>query len=161
MYGMIKWQGPFCIGDWLRDLHVGNGARPPEKLGAYVISLSQWTDSPASACRPLYVGGQTSKKTSKNSSLRIRLGPFFSEAFGFFPEDEHGKSMRSMHSGGQSTFKWCREQHKSLLDLWLAWCIAECHRCVEVALYNHLKPSGTLLNKVQPSACKDHSPPMT
>lgn len=146
---MRNWNGSFLIGDWLRSLHMTAGVRPPMEVGVYVVSVDKWSGAPTCACRPLYVGGQT----SSNSSLRRRMGDWICDSFGFFMDDARGNVLDGCHAGAQTLFKWCREHQTSLLDLHVGWSVDGCFRCLENTVYDDLKPSGTLINKIRPGRC--------
>lgn len=147
MNDCLVWHGPFLIGDWLRRIHLDADLRPPEHHGAYLVSMLPWTGSPTAECQPLYVGGQT----GRHSCLRSRMGALVSDGLGFSGNDW------GRHSGAQSLFGWCRRNQTSLLDLWIAWCVSDCHRCAEVMLHTHLRPA---LNKVRPARCPSHRHPV-
>ena len=147
---MVEWYGPIRVSEWLRALHLDPDARPPEQSGAYLITVRQWRKTPGCASHPLWVGGQ------RNRFLRLRLGDLVADSFGLYIDTES-----SRHIGGRKLFKWCREHRTPFLDLWIAWCTADCHRCLEGDLYDHLKPCGTLLNQNQPGRCSSHTPRLT
>jgi hypothetical protein len=140
-----RWIGPFKIQKILEDAPLPNAVRPPERGSAYLVTQRVWESNPK-ASGVLYVGGIT----GKSDRFRTRIGDLLADAFGFY-----GKTT-GHSSGGQSLHKWCLENSVRPLDLYLSWVEeTQCHRCLEVSLYESLKPE---LNRVPPTRCRVHAP---
>jgi hypothetical protein len=80
------------------------------------------------------------------------MGQWICDGFAFFIENEQGIPTAGYHAGAQTLFKWCYEHKQSLLDLHIGWSADGCFRCLENAVYDVLKPSSTLLNKIHPGS---------
>lgn len=141
------WVGSYSIEEILRRSLDNRLPKPPETGSAYLVSARQWKRQPLAACLPLYVGGITGKSTR----FRTRIGDLIADMFGFYG------GLTGHHSGGQSLHRWCIDQKKNPLELYLGWVRdCRCHRCLEVDLFETFGVGKTLLNKVRPSVCKKH-----
>jgi hypothetical protein len=140
-----KWVGPFQLRELMDYCINENFAKPPEAGSAYLITKDKWKTKPTAESIPLYIGGNTGKSVR----FRTRVGDLVADACGFFSPGGTGH-----HSGGQSIYDWCKRTRTRPLDLYIAWIEGtDCHRCLEVRLYEELKPQ---LNRNRPSQCKVH-----
>jgi hypothetical protein len=154
----LTWRGPFQIKNYLENAisrdPVWWRRWPPVDNAVYLVSRRSWTESPTTACLPLYVGGTT----GESERFRTRVGDLIADLFGFYGGNT------GHHSGAQSLYDWCYEKRVHPRDLWLGWARGRgrrsCSRCAEVHLYNTF-PRATktvpgLLNRRRPPGCTQH-----
>jgi hypothetical protein len=140
-----KWVGPFQLRELMDQCLNEDAPKPPEAESAYLITKEKWKSEPTNESVPLYVGGNT----GKSIRFRTRVGDLIADACGFFNDKRTGH-----HSGGQSIYDWCKRNRTHPLDLYIAWIEGtDCHRCLEVRLFEEFKPQ---LNRMRPSGCKAH-----
>jgi len=143
----VRWVGPYQLRHLLENCMNDGQPWPPESNGVYVVSKRAWNGVPAKNEEILYVGSNT----SKSPLFVIRVGSLIADLLGFFTND-YGH-----HSGGQSLWYYCRDNHIHPLDLYLGWVEGvPCTRCAEREVYDALKP---LRSKKAPAGCYACSPP--
>ncbi|NVJ27983.1 hypothetical protein HUW62_42935 [Myxococcus sp. AM011] len=148
----LVWSGSFQISELLAQCMNDAQPWPPAWRGVYLVSRNAWTGSPNSECHPLYVGSNT----GKSQRFCTRIGDLIADLHGFYDGGT------GHHSGGQTLWKWCRDNKVHPGALYLGWGTSEdfCARCAEVTTVVKFVSSwaerAPLLNGNRPPACRAH-----
>src|SRR5437763_15429756 len=108
----LKFVGPFRLRDYINDLLAIRIPNPlPIRPGVYIVTEQPWTGWPSPG-QVLYVGG-TDKLLERVADLIIDL-------LGFFDGGD-GRPWVGHHTGGQSCWRYCNDNHKQVGELFIAW----------------------------------------
>lgn len=148
----LIWTGPFRISNLLAACLDDDHPWPPASHGVYLVSRDEWSNAPSSTCHPLYLGGNT----GNSQRFCTRIGDLIADLHGFWDGGT------GHHSGGQSLYKWCKENKVQPGNLFIGWAtrVSWCDRCAEGEIVSLLAASweerGSLLNKARPPLCRTH-----